>query len=55
MTSICIHKDNLGKVLEYLHPNIVTNIESYKEGSFYLCPSYHGGRFRNRNGTRNKN
>ena len=55
MTSICIHKDNLGKVLKYLHPNIVTNIESYKEGSFYLFPSYHGCRFRNRNGTRNKN
>ena len=41
MARLCIHKDNLGKILNYLHPNIVSNIESYKEGSFYLFPSYH--------------
>ena len=31
-----------------------SNIESYKEGSFYLFPSYHGCCFRNGNGTRKK-
>ena len=34
MASVCIHKDNLGKILNYLHPNTFSNIESYKEGSF---------------------
>ena len=34
MASLCIHKDNLGKILNYLHLNIASNIESYKEGSF---------------------
>ena len=42
MASLCIHKDNSGKILNYLHPNIVSNTESFKEGSFYLFPSHHG-------------
>ena len=54
MASVCIHKDNLGKILNYLHPNTFSNIESYKEGPFYLFPSYHGCCFRNGNGTRKK-
>ena len=54
MASLCIHKGNLGKIPKYLHPNIVCNNESYKEGSFYLFPSYHGCGFQNRNGTREK-
>ena len=28
MASGCIHKDNLGKIRNYLHPNIVSNVES---------------------------
>ena len=54
ISSACIHKEKLGKILKYLHPNIVSNIEFYKEGSFYVFPCYHGCRFRNRNGTRKK-
>ena len=54
MSSACIHRDNLGKILKYLHPNIVSNIEFYKEGSFYVFPCHHGCRFQNRNGTRKK-
>ena len=54
ISSACIHKEKLGKILKYLHPNIVSNIEFYKEGSFYVFPCYHGYRFRNRNGTRKK-
>ena len=47
MASACIHKDNLGKILKYLHPNIVFNIDRYKEGHYYLFPSYHGCSYRN--------
>ena len=54
MSSACIHRDNLGKILKYLHPNIVSNIEFYKEGSFYVFLCHHGCRFQNRNGTRKK-
>ena len=36
MASTCIHEQDLGKVLKYLHRNIVSNIKSYKQGSFYL-------------------
>ena len=28
MASACIHKDNLGKNLKYLHLNIISNIDS---------------------------
>ena len=28
MASVCIHKDNLGKILNYLHPNTNSNTES---------------------------
>ena len=31
MASACIHEQDLGKVLKYLHPNIVSNIDSYKK------------------------
>ena len=54
MASACIHEEELGKVLKYLHPNLVSNIHRYKEGSYYLFPSYHGCFYRNRNGTRKK-
>ena len=54
MASLCIHKDNLGKILNYLHLNIAYNIESYKECSFYLFPSYHSCRFRNKNRIKKK-
>ena len=52
MASTCIHKDNLGKILKHLHPNIAFNIDRYKEGHYCLFPSYHGCFYRNRNGTR---
>ena len=54
MARACIHEEELGKVLKYLHPNLVSNIHRYKEGSYYLFPSYHGCFYRNRNGTRKK-
>ena len=28
MASACMHEDNLGKNLKYLHPNIISNIDS---------------------------
>ena len=54
MASACIHEQDLGKVLKHLHPNIVSNIDSYKEDRYYIFPTYHGCRYRNRNGTRKK-
>ena len=51
MASVCIHEQDLGKVLKYLHPNIVSNIKSYKQGSYNLFPTYHVCRYRNKNGT----
>ena len=54
MSSACIHKENLGKIYKYLLPDIVSNNEFYKEGSFYVFACYHDCRFWNRNGTRKK-
>ena len=54
MTSACIHKEELGKVIKFFHPNLVSNIKRYKDGCYYLYPSYHGCSYRNRNGTRKK-
>ena len=53
MASASIHEDNLGKNLKYLHPNIISNIDSYKRLLLYF-PSYHGCRYRNRNRTRKR-
>ena len=36
MASACIHEQDLGKVLKHLHPNTVSNIDSYKEGSYVM-------------------
>ena len=54
MASACIHEEELGKVIKFLHPNLVSNIKRYKEGCFYLFPSHHGCSTRNRNETRKK-
>ena len=54
MASVCIHEQDLDRVLKYLHPNIVSHIDSYKEGSYYIFPSYHGCHYTDRNGTRKK-
>ena len=49
-----MHEQDLGKVLKHLHPNIISNIDSYKEGTYYIFPTYHGSRYRNRDGTTKK-
>ena len=54
MASACIHEQDLGKVLKHLHPNTVSNIDSYKEGSYYIFPTYHGSHYGNTNRTRKK-
>ena len=46
MASACIYEQDLGKVLKHLHPNIVSNIDSYKEGSYYIFPTYRGCHYR---------
>ena len=54
MARACIHEQDLGKVHKHLHPNIVFNIDSYKEGRYYIFPTYHRYCYRNKNGTRIK-
>ena len=54
MASACAHKEDIGKLLKYLHPNLVSNIEKYKVGAYYLFHNYHGCNYRNRNGTRKR-
>ena len=54
MASVCIHEEEFGKVIKFLHPNLVSNIKRYKKGCYYLFPSYHACSYRNRNGTRKK-
>ena len=50
MASACIHEQNLGKVIKYLHPNKVL----HKKAAITNFPSYHRYRYRNKNGTRKK-
>ena len=52
--SACAHEEYIYKLLKCLHRNLVSNIESYKVGAYYLFPTYHGCQHRNRNGTRKK-
>ena len=54
MASACMPEQDLGKVLKYLHPNIVSNIDWYKEGRYYIFPTYHGSHYRNRDRTTKK-
>ena len=54
MTSACMDKKNISKLLKHFHPNLLSYIESYNVGAYYIFPTYHGFGFRNRNGTRNK-
>ena len=54
MASTCAHEEDIYKLLKYLHPNLVSNIGSYKVGAYYLFPTNHGCWYRNRNKTRKK-
>ena len=36
IASSCISEKDLPKILKYLHPNLSSNIEQYKVGSFYI-------------------
>ena len=53
MVSTCIGEEDLNRFVNRLHPNLVINIQSYKqEDGCYLFPKYHGCDWRNRSGTR---
>ena len=54
MASACMDKKGISKLLKHFHPNLLSYIESYNVGAYYIFPTYHGFGFRNRNGTRNK-
>ena len=54
MTSACMDKKDISKLLKHFHPNLLSYIESYNVGAYYIFPTYHGFGYRNRNGTRNK-
>ena len=54
MASACIDEKDISKYLERIHPNLLSDIGSYKVGAYYIFPAYRSCRCRNRNGTRKK-
>ena len=54
MASACIDEKDISKLLKHFHPNLLSDIESYKVGAYYIFPTYHSCRYRNRSGTRKK-
>ena len=53
MVNTCIAEEDLNRSVDRLHPNLVNNIQSYKqEDGCYLFPKYHGCDYRNRNDTK---
>ena len=55
MPSACIHEKGISKLFKnFFHPNLLSDFESYKVGTYYLFPTYHGCWYKNRNGTRKK-
>ena len=51
MASACIDEKDIRKYLEHIHPNLLSDAESYEVGVYYIFPAYHNCRYRNRNGT----
>ena len=49
-----ISEEDLPKFLNVLDPNIIANIDHYKNDYYYIFPKYHGCDHKNRNGTRKK-
>ena len=54
MASACIDEKDIRKYLEHIHPNLLSDVESYEVGVYYIFPAYHNCRYRNRNGTGKK-
>ena len=54
MANAFIHEKNISKLLKHIHPNLLSDLESYKVGTHYIFPTYHGCWYRNRNETRKK-
>ena len=54
MASACIDEKGISKYLEHIYPDLLSNVERYKVGAYYVFPAYHGCRYRNRNRTRKK-
>ena len=54
MASACIDEKGSSKYLEHIYPNLLSDVERYKVGAYYIFPAYHGYRYRNRNETRKK-
>ena len=54
MASACMDEKDISKLLKHFHPNLLSDIESYKVGAYYIFPTYHGCPYRKRNVTRKK-
>ena len=54
MASACIDEKGISKYLEHIYPDLLSDVERYKVGAYYIFPAYHGCRYRNRNRTRKK-
>ena len=54
MASACMDEKDTSKLLKHFHPNLLSDIKSYKVGAYYIFPTYHGFGYRNWNGPRKK-
>ena len=46
----CFHIKHYLKVKDFIHPNILCNIDHYRKGNLVKLPEFHGCGLRNKNG-----
>ena len=46
----CFHVKHYLKVKDFIHPNILCNIDHYRKGNLVKLPEFHGCGLRNKNG-----
>ena len=46
----CFHIKHYLKVKDFIHPNIICNIDHYRKGNLVKLPEFHGCGLRNKNG-----
>ena len=54
MTTACVHEDDLPKIIDLIHPNLMWSIDCYKKDNYYVFPTYHGCNYKNKNCTRKR-
>ena len=46
--------DVYNRIESAIHPNISNKIHKFKQGNYYVFPTFHGCNFKNRNGSRKR-